>query len=485
MHIGSARTALFTWMWARKHGGRFILRIEDTDQARYNPESLQEFMTTLRWLGIEWDEGPEVGGDYGPYIQSERTELYRKWGNWLLENGHAYKDFTTKEELEAMRAKQQAEGLPFGYDGRHRELSAAQIADFEAQGLKPTIRFKAPLDGTTTFYDEMRGELTIDNKQIQDNVLMKSDGFPTYHLANVVDDHFMQITHITRGVEWLGTAPLHVNLYKAFGWEMPKIAHLPVILKLEGSGKMSKRDKGALVREYIDNGYLSTAVVNYLSNIGWSFGDDVEKFTTAAALPRFELKDLNPAPAKLPLEKLDWLNGQYIQELDDEALVAGMLPFAQQVVPEIDPAVLHLLAPAMSKRMKAFSDVLPVKDDDGNITKPSPLAFLIDERWSPDPARLSHKKMGAVAAAAAFKQARQFMAAQNYDVDSLAAALSAIGEGSTDNGKAGPFLGTMRYGITGQPVSPPLFESIMALGNVTALDRLEKMITLLQNRPEQ
>ena len=477
LHIGGARTALFNWMFARKHGGKFILRIEDTDRSRFQPYALEDMMRSLRWLGLDWDEGPEVGGEYGPYIQSERTELYQKSAYWLLEHGYAYKDFTSAEELEALREQQKEHKESQGYDRRDRNLSAEQSAEKEAAGIPFTLRFKAPLEGQTTFYDEIRGNITFDNSQIQDQILLKSDGFPTYHLANVVDDHFMQITHIMRAEEWISSAPLHCQLYAAFGWEMPKIAHLPVILSPSGKGKLSKRDLAfqednltilVQVRDYIEAGYLPEAVANFLANVGWSFGDDVEKFTMAEALPRFELRDINPAPTKLPFSKLEWLNGQYIQEIDSAELAAAITPILQNEGWDFDATALPLAMPALKVRLKKFSDALTF------------MQFLDDTRWVVDPAQLSHKKITPTLLLEALQQLQQLIdsAEAPYHYDFLSQSITTIGEQTNDQRKAGPFLGILRYGVTGQTVSPPLFESMLLLGRERTLQRIGRIITL-------
>ncbi len=337
LHIGGARTALFNWMFARKHGGRFLLRIEDTDQKRFVPGATEVIIDALRWLGLDWDEGPDIGGPYGPYIQTQRAPLYQQWGSWLIEHDHAYTCFCTPEELAHMRKEQMAKKSPFvGYDGRCRRLSPEHVAENEHAGRGYVIRFKMPRQGTTVIPDTIRGAITYNNSQIADAVLLKSDGLPTYHLANVVDDHFMDITHILRADEWISTSPLHINLYKAFDWQHPVYAHLPLILNPSGKGKLSKRnqrfdDEGqeVLVRveEFREAGFLPEAVLNFLANVGWGFGDDREKFTLEEALPRLELKAINPAPSRLPYTKLDWLNGQYIQHMEPVDLAKAVTPF--------------------------------------------------------------------------------------------------------------------------------------------------------------
>lgn len=479
LHIGGARTALFNWLFARKHGGQFVLRIEDTDRKRFVAGAEEEFMRSLRWLGFDWDEGPDVGGPFGPYRQSERTELYQTWAEWLLDNGFAFKCFCTAERLAEMREAQRSSGKR-GYDGLCRRLSAEAIAAREAQGLPYTIRFKTPQSGETTFHDEIRGEITFANDQIDDAVLLKSDGYPTYHLANVVDDHFMEITHIMRADEWINTAPLHVNLYAAFGWEMPRIAHLPVVLSPSGSGKLSKRDQAfkdgeytvlVQVREFVEAGYPPEAVVNFLTNVGWSFGDDRELFTSAEAMERFELDQINPAPTRLPFSKLDWISGQYIQSLPPQALAERVQPYLAAAGYDVTVETLLPAMPAMSTRLKRYTDAEPF------------LRFLlVPEAWSVTVDNLTHKKMDRTAALTAFRQARDLIV--NMDtltVEALGDGLVAIGEAVTNNGKAGPLLGTLRAALTGQKVSPPLYESIIALGRDVTVARLEQMIETLRH----
>ncbi len=335
LHIGGARTALYNWMFARRHGGQFILRIEDTDQKRTVKGAIEAIIDGLRWLGLDWDEGPDVGGPYGPYIQSQRAALYRQWADWLLERGYAYKCFCTAEELKARRAAARAARGDRSYDRRCRHLSAAEVAAREADGVPYVVRFKAPTEGATVIPDVIRGDITVPNSQIADAVLLKSDGLPTYHLANVVDDHFMEISHILRADEWISSAPLHLNLYAALGWAHPIYAHLPLVLNPSGKGKLSKRaqafdDQGrqvlVKVEEFRDAGYLPQALNNFLANVGWSFGDDREIFPIEEAIPRFAIEDINPAPTRLPYDKLDWLTGQWIQMMEPLALARAVRP---------------------------------------------------------------------------------------------------------------------------------------------------------------
>jgi glutamyl-tRNA synthetase len=479
LHIGGARTALFNWLFARKHGGKFILRIEDTDRKRYLPGAEQAIIDSLHWLGLDWDEGPDIGGPVGPYIQSQRTELYLEWAGWLIDHDHAYKCYCTPEELSEMRKEQMAAKKPLGYDRRCRNLTPSEREAKEVGGLPSVVRFKMPLEGETVIPDVIRGDITVKNSQIQDPVLLKSDGLPTYHLANVVDDHFMRISHILRADEWISTAPLHINLYSAFGWQVPVYAHLPLVLNPSGKGKLSKRtqafdDAGrevlVKVEEFQEAGLLPQAVDNFLANVGWAFGDDREKFTLDEAVPRFELSDVNPAPSRLPYDKLDWLNGQYIQEMDPLELALAAKPYLDQAGYEVNPEALLIVMPSMSVRMKRLPDAVPF------------LTFLFEEVPLDETAEsLSHKQMPAEQAALGFQLARDFVRdVQPYDLESISSGIIAIGESVTLNGKAGPFLGKMRQAVTGQKVSPPLFESMFALGRERTLARLNEIVALFE-----
>ncbi|MCB0005134.1 MAG: glutamate--tRNA ligase [Anaerolineales bacterium] len=478
LHIGGARTALFNWLFARHHGGKFILRIEDTDQKRTIPDAMEEQMAALRWLGLDWDEGPDIGGPFGPYIQSERVALYQQYAQQLLDSGHAYKCFATPEELAEMREEQKAKGLPLGYDRRYRDTPAEEVARLEAAGQEYVIRFKMPLEGETVLPDVIRGDITFDNKQLNDLVLLKADGFPTYHLANVVDDHLMEISHILRADEWINTGPLHLHIYEAFGWQHPIYAHLPVVLSPSGKGKLSKRDQAfqedgqqvlVQVREYRDSGFLPEAVVNFISNVGWSFGDDTEMYTVTESIPRFDITGINPSPTNLPFSKLEWLNGQYIQQMSPVDLAKALRPFLEAAGYEVNMEALLAIAPAINVRLKQLTEAV------------EKLEFLFKDELDPvTVADITHKQLPRENALAAFRAARELIAGlPELTVETLADGLRQIGEKNTTSGKAGPFLGTLRFGITGQAVSPPLFESIVALGRARTLARLDELIGLL------
>jgi glutamyl-tRNA synthetase len=483
LHLGGLRTALFDWLYARHTGGQFILRIEDTDQKRYNPESLQDLMVGLRWLGLEWDEGPDIGGPYAPYIQSERKELYAPYAEQLIEQGHAYRCYCTAERLEAVREEQRAKNQPPGYDRHCRYLSPAQRQALEAEGHPYVIRLAVPEEGSTTFHDLIRSEITTSNRQLQDTVLLKSDGMPTYHLAVVVDDYLMEITHVLRGQEWLASAPIHQILYDVFGWPMPVFVHLPIILDPSGKGKMSKRkivvegkEYLALVHEFIDAGYLPDALFNFLANVGWSYDAEQEIFSREDAIERFSLEAINPAPAALPYDKLDWLNGVYIRELTLSALKEAVLPFIARSLnmgendlrnsPRLDK-----LVPLIQERIKRLDEAASWID----------WAFVeADAITYSDLNLLIGKKLDAAESAKVLARGAEIVAKiEPFAVDALHEAFRSAAE---EMGvKPGSFFGPFRGAITGKQVSPPLFESMEALGRAEVLHRLANAIRTLQS----
>jgi glutamyl-tRNA synthetase len=310
-HVGTAYMALYNMLFAKRYGGQFILRIEDTDQKRSRPEYEKNIYKALHWCGITWNEGPDVGGEHGPYRQSERTEIYRKHVQQLLDEGKAYKCFATSEELAEMRELASARGGRQGYDRRYRNLSEAEIADRIAQGQPYTIRLKVPLTGECVFEDGIKGRIAVPWGDIDDQVLMKSDGFPTYHLANVVDDHLMEISHVIRGDEWMSSTPKHVLLYEAFGWTPPKFMHMPLLLSPDGK-KLSKRKNPTSIFFYRDSGYLPEAFLNFLSLMGYSMPNEKEMYSIEEIASTFDESRIGVSGAIFDIAKLDWLNQQYI-----------------------------------------------------------------------------------------------------------------------------------------------------------------------------
>ncbi|MDO9515841.1 MAG: glutamate--tRNA ligase [Syntrophales bacterium] len=315
LHVGGLRTALFNYLFARKHGGTFILRIEDTDQKRSIPGALEELITTLTRTGLQHDEGPDVGGDYGPYIQSQRTDIYKQYIQQLLDSGKAYYCFCDEERINRIREEQRKRKRPPMYDGKCRDLPLDEIADKLAQGLPFVIRLRYPKEGKTVFDDVVRDRVAIDNSIIDDQVLIKSDGFPTYHFASVVDDHLMKITHVIRGEEWLSSVPKHIFLYESFGWEVPVFVHLPLLLNSDRS-KLSKRQGDVSVESYLEKGYLTEALLNFIVLLGWHSADDREIYSLKELEDAFSLDRINKAGAVFDIEKLNWMGGQYIRTLD-------------------------------------------------------------------------------------------------------------------------------------------------------------------------
>ncbi len=314
IHIGNARAALFAYLWAKKNNGTFVLRIEDTDQERYVAGSIEAIQQGLKWLGIEWDEGPDVGGEYGPYTQSERLDIYKKHVDQLLESNKAYRCFCTTERLEQMRKEQNEKKLPPRYDRTCRSLTAEQIEKHVKNNDPFTVRLAVPEKGSVEVQDVVHGTISFDVQNIDDQVLMKSDGFPTYHLANIVDDHLMEISHVIRGEEWIPSTPKHVLLYQAFGWDVPSFVHLTVFLSKNG-GKMSKRDGDTALLSFRDTGYVSEAVVNFISLLGWNPKTTEEHFTLQELEKRFDLEMINKANPIFETDKLQWMNQHYIKQL--------------------------------------------------------------------------------------------------------------------------------------------------------------------------
>lgn len=356
LHMGGVRTALYNYLFAKKHGGTFILRIEDTDQTRYVANAEQYIVDSLKWCGIPADESPEKGGDFGPYRQSERKDLYKKYADILLEKGWAYYAFDTAEQLDAHRKDHEEKGKTFIYNWHNREkgrlVNSLVLNDEEVQskidaGENYVIRFKSPQDETLELQDEIRGKITIDTNTLDDKVLFKSDGMPTYHLANIVDDHLMEISHVIRGEEWLPSLPLHVLLYRAFDWEAPKFAHLPLLLKPVGKGKLSKRDgdklgfpvfpleyknleTGEVSMGYKEEGYFADAFVNMLAFLGWNPGTEQEIFNLEELVDTFELERVSKSGAKFNPDKAKWYNQQYMQQKNDAELADLYLPILKE-----------------------------------------------------------------------------------------------------------------------------------------------------------
>jgi glutamyl-tRNA synthetase len=474
-HIGSVRTALFDYLFARANGGTFVLRLEDTDRTRYSELYVKNLYDTFKWLGFYWDEGPDVGGPYGPYIQSERFELYQEHARKLVDMGMAYYCFCGEDRLAKIRAEQEeSESADLGYDRRCRGLDPAESAARVAAGEKAVIRLKIPLEGSTKFRDELLGEIEWKNEDVNpDPVLLKSDGFPTYHLANVVDDHFMKITHITRAQEWIPSAPLHIIMYKAFGWEPPELIHLPMVLGQDGH-KLSKRHGATAVDEFRKAGYLPEALVNYVSHLGCSFEEGRDIFSLAELERLFKAEKLNKAPAVFDYQKLEWYNGQYIRMKDDAALAALVMPFLAEA------GLVDGSAPSQERESFALAAMPLVKERLKFLTDaPAMMRYLFEEPPVPAAEEFIPKKLDKARAAELLKAAGALLGSCDMgDIEGTEAKFRA--EAERLGAKFGDFMAPLRVAVTGARVSPPLFESIRLIGIGRAEARVERALAALR-----
>ncbi len=344
-HVGTAYIALFNYVFAKKNNGKFILRIEDTDQARAKESSEEQIESSLNWLGLQVDEGPTAGGEYGPYRQSERLDIYQKYVNQLLEEKKAYKCFCTAERLDELRAAQREKGLQTKYDGKCRNLSSEEVEKNISEGKPYVVRFIIEQTGETKFNDLLRGEIEISNERMDDQVILKSDGYPTYHLASVVDDHLMKISHVIRAEEWISSTPKHVHLYRAFGWDEPVWVHMPLLRNTDKS-KISKRKNPVSISYYDRAGILPEALVNFLGLMGWSYGDDREIFSLDEMIEVFDMKKVSLGGPVFDLQKLTWLNQTYMHKMDDDAFVSYVREkiFSDKYIREMKPLVLERMS---------------------------------------------------------------------------------------------------------------------------------------------
>lgn len=355
MHIGNLRTALFTYIIAKKNGGDFILRIEDTDRERYVEGATEVIYKTLKECGLNWDEGPDVGGPVGPYIQSERMGMFKKYAEELVDKGEAYYCFCDKDRLEELKAVQEASGVMPMYDRHCRNLSKEEVDKKLKEGVPYVIRQKVPLQGTTTFHDELYGDITVENSTLDDQILIKTDGLPTYNFANVVDDHLMGITHVVRGNEYLSSAPKYNLLYKAFGWEVPTYIHVEHIMK-DKQHKLSKRDGDASYEDLMKKGYLKEAVINYIALLGWAPKGENEIFTLDELIDEFDISGISKSPAVFDPVKLKALNGVYIKKMDDAEFAKAAEPYIRQTVKKPD-ADISFIASLLKPRTELFTEI--------------------------------------------------------------------------------------------------------------------------------
>lgn len=474
-HIGGYRTALFNWLLARHTGGRFLLRIEDTDIARTVPGAVEALIEGFRWLGVAWDEGPVVGGPLGPYFQTQRREIYRAVSERLIAGGHAYQCFCTADRLKQVREEQQARSEPPRYDRLCRQIAPAERARRAADGEPFVVRFAVPTTGTTVVEDTLRGAIRFENANLDDAVLLKSNGYPTYHLANVVDDHLMRISHVLRAEEWIPSAPLHILTYAALGWEPPVYVHVPDVLGADGR-KLSKRHGAVPLLEYRDLGYLPEAVVNYMALLGWSFDDKADVLTRDQMIQAFSLERVGTAGARYDPGRLLWFNGVYIRQLSPADLAERTLPFLERphaegglpddVARPLDRAYVERVVGLERERMKTLADAAEMT------------AFFFSDALEYAPALLVAKGMDRERTLASMRRADTLLrASRRWVAGNLEPKLrELVGELEL---KPVQLFTSLRVAVTGRTVSPPLFETMEVLGRQRSLDRLARALTML------
>jgi glutamyl-tRNA synthetase len=476
-HIGNYRTALFEWLTARHAGGQFVLRVEDTDRKRLVAGSMEAIMEGLRWLGLEWDEGPDIGGPYGPYLQSQRLDTYLEYAEKLIEQGDAYYCYCTEERLEQMRAEQEARKEPTHYDRRCRYLTPEERAGNEVAGLPKVVRFAAPIEGQTTFHDFLRGDITFDNATIDDMILLKSDQYPTYNFANIVDDHLMDISHVIRGEEYISSAPRYAQVYRALGWEEPVVVHVPLVLAPDRS-KLAKRHGALPLLEYRDMGYLPEAIRNFLLLLGWSYDGEREFFTMDEMAEVFDERRIGTSAAIFDKSRLDWFNGIYIRRMTPEQLTDAALPFLLSGLPEearngaaSDRDYLTSVLLLDQERIKTLKDV------------PELVSFFFVDQPEYDTSLLLSKNLDAARSAEILGQLIPVLAKlSRWEHDAL---LSTLDDFVTSHGfireKAdgtrvpdrGPVFMLVRVGVSGRRETPGLPEMLATLGKDRVLKRLE------------
>ncbi|GAB2875218.1 glutamate--tRNA ligase [Streptomyces deserti] len=471
-HVGLVRTALFNWAFARHHGGTLVFRIEDTDAARDSEESYEQLLDSMRWLGFDWDEGPEVGGPHAPYRQSQRMDLYKDVAQKLLDGGYAYRCYCSQEELDTRREAARAAGKPSGYDGHCRELTTEQIERYEAEGRTPIVRFRMP-DETITFTDLVRGELTFTPENVPDYGIVRANGAPLYTLVNPVDDALMEITHVLRGEDLLSSTPRQIALYKALmelgiAQRIPEFGHLPYVMG-EGNKKLSKRDPQSSLNLYRERGFLPEGLLNYLSLLGWSLSADRDVFTMDEMVQAFDIAEVNPNPARFDLKKCEAINGDHIRLLDVKDFTERCRPWLQPPfapwAPEaFDEAKWQAIAPHAQTRLKVLSEITDNVD------------FL----FLPEPAEdeASWNKAMKEGSDALLRTAREKLEAADWtSAESLKEAVLAAGE--AHGLKLGKAQAPVRVAVTGRTVGLPLFESLEILGKDKTLARIDAALAKL------
>ncbi len=471
LHVGGLRTALYNYLFAKKNNGKFILRIEDTDRNRYVEGAVENLIDSLKWAGLDYDEGPGKDGGVGPYFQSERLELYHKYAKQLIEQGNAYYAFDTPERLAELREEQQKKGLQPKYDKRDLYLSKEEIEKKLAEGAPYVIRLNVPPAERVVFSDRIRGRVEFDTDTIDDQILIKSDGFPTYHMANVVDDHLMGITHVIRGEEWLPSTPKHVLLYKYLGWELPEFAHLPLLLNPDRS-KLSKRQGDVAVEDYRDKGYLKEALINFVALLGWNAGDDKEFYTMDELINSFSLEGVNKAGAVFNIEKLNWLNGEHIRfKTPEELLPLYKKELAASEFKDLDLSEDYMLSiiKAMHERVNFVREFI----DNCRYFYTDPEDYdekVIKKRWKADSAELLSKLKD------------EFSALENPGKEEFENCLRATAE-KLEVG-TGKLIHPVRLAVSGVGHGPGVFDLLAIIGKEKVIKRIEKALEVIPQKLE-
>jgi glutamyl-tRNA synthetase len=465
-HVGTAYVALFNYAFARRHRGTFILRIEDTDQARSSLESEEAILCSLRWLGLSWDEGPDVGGPAGPYRQSERAAIYQEHAGMLLESNQAYRCFCTAERLDELRKRQRLAKQNPGYDGHCLDIAPGEAEARARAGEPHVVRLKMARSGVTVLQDRLRGAVELPNEQSDDQVLLKSDGLPTYHLANVVDDHLMGVTHVIRAEEWISSAPKHLRLYQAFGWDPPTFIHLPLLRNNDkNKSKISKRRNPVSLEYYRDAGILPEAMVNFLALMGWSFGEDREKFSLAEMVERFDLtpKTMSLSGPVFDLEKLNWLNSLYLRDLSDGEVVDRLVEW------RLGRDFLLRLMPLARERFRRLDEFMPLVEYffSGDLDCAAFGALLVPKKREP---RETAKMLEALA--------EELDATRRWDPETLEPLMRGFSERA--GWKTKEVFMAARVAVTGRKASPPLFDTMTLLGRERCRRRIRLAIAHLK-----
>lgn len=458
MHVGSMATLLKNYAWARRNGGQFLLRIEDTDQEREVAGAQGRILDVIRAYGLDWDEGPDNGGPFGPYVQSQRLELYQQYAQQLVADDKAYHCFCSKDRLEQVREQQRANKQVPRYDRHCRSLGSAEVNQKLESGEASVIRLKVPDDQEVTFHDLVRGNITFKTSEVDDQVLLKSDGFPTYHLGVVVDDHLMNITHVIRGEEWISSTPKHILLYQAFGWEHPTYAHVPVYLNPNGKGKMSKRKGDVSAQSFLEKGYLPEAMLNFLMILGWTRADQEEIMPLSEYIAEFNPADINPKPVAFDMDKLNWINGVYIRKLSDEELLSRLSSF---IPADCSSALAAKILPLIKERLVTLQDFETLSDFFYRPIQVDVTSLL--------------KKADAVLVGNQLEvTANQLAELDKWTTAEIERVIRSIQE--QNEWHKGQYFMMLRLSVTARQATPPLFETIEVLGKENSVNRLRNAL---------